>query len=1038
MKFKYFFQVKLMLIITLGLCSDYFLYASSLGRVPSRLTTRWSPPSREDFDDYVKKLNFKIRKEFNNKLKEEIRRVKDVSDIKKLLDREQISKASKASLLIKLADIYTEQARNSRNKILKKYDKLYNNWLDQEVILISEEPTLKLDKTHVFIKKAIKTYRRIFDEIPKFRSDPEFQYKIGQYQLTIGNPNAELYFNKVLKEKPNSKWGSWSLLGLGEYYYNNREYNKAKKFYIKSKKSKLREVRYYARYKLAWIRLLKNKQDESINARAIAPSVKNLMKLAVSGLGSDKSKFKGASKFLQIEAQKDLVWVWSESNKIKNAKSLFVKKIKKNQLYIKSIERLGWVYRRKNQALLAAKSYRKAIQLNPSNSSRMRIHFWLIDLLYKSKNPIEVMNEAISMVDAYANKNSAWMLKNKGNSGLIKMIDGRILKILTKISSHYYKEYKKNNDKAYLKSTNMLYRLFLKIYKDTIQAYDIRFHFAETEEYIGRRSNAVRNYHVIVKSKKKKLTHHREIASERMVALQIQIVKAKKYPNLGKDALIKKPIKIEKEKTILASVIDTFLKYFPRNKSSNERRFLAANIYYDYGHYQKSTERFFATVKNGSGTKEGRSSTQIILNMFAIQKKWFSLRDWSEKLLKFSESLGEEIRKFIIKKLTLGMWNIAANYEKAKKYKKSIVAFLAFQKRLPEDKNADKSLYKAIMINYKIGNGLEGIKISKKIIKIYPKTTFGNDVIYNMANTYENLNQFRNSAETFEKFEKEYPNDKRASVSLYKSAHIYEGLKNLDRCALILGYLVDRHQKSNLAPKALIEKADIELKLDFIDKAEDSYRQYIERYKSLDKDETLYATTQSVVLSMDLSVPSYDKKDIQNIENQLIKLNKKKGVKARKVLVKSFFSLVGKLTNEFSNQKVSYYDFNQYETSISNYLKMVKEIEGLLYRVLKFANYEDIVQAHFLLAKVYDVVVNSFEETWKMDGLSNEETDDILNSKERQALIYREKQESSLEKCYQEAVKYKILNKYRSEALDKLSLLKPTKYKKIKEDISSP
>ena len=62
---------------------------------------------------------------------------------------------------------------------------------------------------------------------------------------------------------------------------------------------------------------------------------------------------------------------------------------------------------------------------------------------------------------------------------------------------------------------------------------------------------------------------------------------------------------------------------------------------------------------------------------------------------------------------------------------------------------------------------------------------------------------------------------------------------------------------------------------------------------------------------------------------------------------------------------------------------MVHEIENFLNRVLKFSDYDGLIQSYFQLAKLYEIVLNSFEEPWKMDGLSSEESNNILNTIKR-------------------------------------------------------
>ena len=210
-------------------------FAESPGRIPERLTSDWHPPAEEDYHDFIfelEKLN-PVAQKYKTIESEET-----LSSIKKLLNQKKISPATRAGLMLRLAQLFNEKALSERQKEVSNFRKIYDKWLDSENPVDGEKPEADLSTSQTYSRKAIQAYRDLFNEFPKFNNDPQLIYNMANMQLVTSSPNASLYFEKIIKEAAKTVWGQRAALGLGEFYLFKKDYAKSRQFLILAIKGK--------------------------------------------------------------------------------------------------------------------------------------------------------------------------------------------------------------------------------------------------------------------------------------------------------------------------------------------------------------------------------------------------------------------------------------------------------------------------------------------------------------------------------------------------------------------------------------------------------------------------------------------------------------------------------------------------------------------------------------------------------------------------------------------------------------------------------
>ena len=116
----------------------------------------------------------------------------------------------------------------------------------------------------------------------------------------------------------------------------------------------------------------------------------------------------------------------------------------------------------------------------------------------------------------------------------------------------------------------------------------------------------------------------------------------------------------------------------------------------------------------------------------------------------------------------------------------------------------------------------------------------------------------------------------------------------------------------------------------------------------------------------------------------------------------------------------------------------LKQLEQFFNSLIAIAGFEGLTEAWFKLGMIYEKALQSFAEKWNMDGLRQDEAQDILNAKERLTIQIRTNMEKAFQNSYENAKANKVFTPFRNQALEKLSKYRPGQYKTLKENVAGP
>src|SRR5690606_17326960 len=137
-----------------------------------------------------------------------------------------------------------------RDVEIREYEAAWDAWAKNGKK--GKEPKLNTAGSKAELLKSASTYRKLVTAYPNDSRTDAALYELGKTLGRLGNDNAVLYFNQLIKSFPQSPYIASAHLALGEFYFDQHNVPKAMAAYKEAMKYKSDRVYPYAVYKLGW------------------------------------------------------------------------------------------------------------------------------------------------------------------------------------------------------------------------------------------------------------------------------------------------------------------------------------------------------------------------------------------------------------------------------------------------------------------------------------------------------------------------------------------------------------------------------------------------------------------------------------------------------------------------------------------------------------------------------------------------------------------------------------------------------------------
>lgn len=1028
MQLTNYFKCKLLRIVLLSLimvCGfSHVEIAESKFTSSKKNTAKVNRPSQEEYYSVVKKgLTIEERNQAKTLVIQTINSINEILKVGKVKGMRQFE------LYLRLGELYSELHDYIRDEETEKYNIKYNNWVSKGAK--GKPPVISYSKSNVQLANAANAFRILINKYPKHPRSAAALYALGKTLSRLNDPNAVIYFEKLIKRHSNSNLVPDAYLSLGEYYFERHNIDKAIEAYSKAMKYKNHRAYPYIIYKLGWSYYNATPKNDKEAKQFLDKSI-TCFKLVIRLSDRDQGKIGRLN--LREEAIKDLIMVWAETEDIQAA-WVYFEKIGEKKSFYTLLERLGYIYEEQGKNEQAIQLYTRLIKENPTRPNNPRTFERIIKLKDWINNPSSLVVALEQMCNLFFNNSSIWVKANKSDSGLMSDTNKLVEYNLHRYGTLLHQKAQKSKNKKMLAAAANIYKLYLKNFSQTPNAYDIRFYLADINFEFGEYIEAANNYTIVVNAKPNG-KHLKTAALNAVLAVNEADSKAK-YPPLPPPGQVQSPIILPNIKAQLIKVIDNYITVLPKDSKSYPMRFTAAEIYFNYGHYDQALKRFQEIIALVPNSKQADASIRYILGYYVEKQEWERLISACQDFLKNKKIMHQNLKNHIYRVWQDGVYQYAMMLDKGKNYKKAADMFLEFYKKFPKDTRTPNALYNASIDYYKAGTIDEAIKAHVILITSYPDSKLTADSMVMLAQTYESIGKFNEAANIYHRFAIKYTQDKRASSALYNAATLYKGLNKLDKAEELYQLFCRYYPKHELYYQSLQEVAQIQEKLGKYPETIKSY-EALANHPSASIDSVLYSKAKASLLMIEHGNKTQGKAGIESLYKTLIRKNSPGAYEARHLVAEYFFKQSDKNFKNFIKISISNSSSSKLSSDLAKKQKSLEKTAKKYENIIALADPEYTVASYYKLGEMSEHFAQILINISPPAELEKVEAQKFKSELEKSAFMLKEEAYKAFEMAFVRSKEIESFSQWTIKTYAKISELAPDKHPELIEVSADP
>lgn len=903
--------------------------------------------------------------------------------------------------------------------------------------------------------KAMDLYRKLLRDHPGYSRIDEVIYYLGDGLRLVGKDgDAAPYFQKLVKNHENSKFVADALLGLAEYFFKSDLLFAARDTYKKiiDRFPQARSFN-YALYKLGWTYYNLGGM-EPVNFRNAIDTFKQV----IGGLDSMKAAEKSAIEFRE-QALKDLVIAFAAvPTGTQECREYFTAR-GGQPLAVEMLDRLAKFYLANDKDEEAIAIFRWFIELEPTSKKVPEWVETILDSVKKIGKPDRIEKELLGVVEKFEPK-SAWTAANVADVPLVTKARALAEGSLEFLASNNHQEAQRLRKEAVYKKAAVFYKLFVDTFPDSPKSYRSRFFLAEiTFLKLDKAEEAAGYYHEIVKAGAEagmrfppdnKLENFLADAAYGRISCFNKLMQADRnrtktggafsYSKVSKG---KKPViqkrEVPKWESKFVESSDEYVKLVQKPEEAVPVMYNAAEIFFYNNHYEDAVKRYAYIVENFAEHQYSLYAANNILESYNRLADWKQIEVWAKRLRdnpKFTARPRKELDKFI----ALAIFNRANELRGSKDHAGAAQELLRLQAELPKSEMSDEALFSAASL-YSEGKKHDlAIETFKKLLKFYPKSKNARQATFLVGAMYDNLADFANAADYFEKRSAfKDTASKESKNALFNAALIRHALGSIERALELYDRYMKRYPKSPDTSQLLRRIAEIyEQRKDWT-KALATHRKFANAYKK-----SVWSV--NARLRAGLMLHKLDKSNLAEKEiAAVLKLGKTfldEASAKDKPQLQAWMAHARYLQGEelFSEYKAIKLRLPQkvMVRLIKEKAEKLKEVTEAFEEILQFKNADRSACALYRIGSTYKEFSESLMEAPIPKGLTPDEEQVYKIQLQEKALPVEEKAYAAFARNLQLAAENNVFNRCVQQSGEALARAKPEEFPAIKEDLVKP
>jgi TolA-binding protein len=480
---------------------------------------------------------------------------------------------------------------------------------------------------------AVKVYKSLADNdaFRNYSNMPKALFFYG-YTLQSGKymKEARDVYDKLLKNYPQSPYVPEAHLAFADYHFENNQLADAESRYKRVLQFPKSGVYWYAMYKMGWVHLNLGRHQEALEVfYNVAMNTKN-----------DKKK-----EILNRAAKKDIVRAYAEVGNVQKAYNYF-QKVDKNFSF-DMYQLLGDFFTEQGKSEKGIYVFRDLVGIAPKNKNVCLWQYNVAHLMLTAGSNANKVEEIEKLVKLYG------VVRDNKTIPAAEMSEchDNAAAMAGELARAWHSESAKTKNPETLAYAEKLYKVYLEVFTDAEDYAETQYYYSELiwsraeAEKVPRLQtqlweDAAVAFTDVVKTGKVDQKLMKESAYAAVLAWKNALnvdprVKAPAIEDDPKeDAKVPEPQPIPEREVKMMAAFDVYINYIkdPKDDDLVGMKFLKANIYRRYNHYDEALPIFQDILKNHRSHETAEYSANLLLDTFNRAKRYDELVKLAKEL----------------------------------------------------------------------------------------------------------------------------------------------------------------------------------------------------------------------------------------------------------------------------------------------------------------------------------------------------------------------------------------------------------------------
>jgi tetratricopeptide (TPR) repeat protein len=766
-------------------------------------------------------------------------KVKSVTDaqikvLARLIDNTSDSDPEKPDLLFRMAELYNEQYRYYDFRARELDEKVFDAGNAGNTSLASQlkaNQTQYQQKAQQWLLASAKEYLEVADHPDKYgsykRMDEVLFYLAYMLTEVKKEDAARKYFKRLIKDYPKSKFVPWAFFAFGQYYFENKDFENAMKFYDRVLQFPESSVYSYAKYYEGWVYFNLGDFKQSL---ATFVSVIEMAKDPRT-IGPKQGKMA-----LGKEAKKDSVRAYARVGTPDKAWEFF-KRIG-GDYAMTMMEQLGELYNGQGQFTDSIKVYRNLMTLEPNSP---KVCNW----------QYEVMKNTLSYTGSRAAPDTVKELQRLSAVYEKFKADPRLKKdqqeecrdntsnTLRELATVWHKEAQRTNNNETYALAQYLYKEYLTRFPGAKDVYPMTYYYAELLWKLGSNGDSNKYceagpvYTQVVKLDPKPDAKYLKDAAFAAVlswknCLNVDEsgadvvgdmkkkraeVKQEKAKEKGEEDAPPKPEPITPNKQKMIDAFDTYIKYVPNSPELTKIKYNKARIYYETNRFDEAAPLFKDIADNHADSEMAPYAANLLFDCFIFKHDYDALQGVLDNYCpKYGDKDASVKAQCTRLSSDLGRKRIEIA-QKQGRFKEAAALYMQQAADNPTDPKIDEVYYNAALLYDRVHLIGLAIRAFEALLQAKPDSVLAKKAIYIIGKDYAAVAWFDKAAEKYEEYASRFPGEKDSPQALNTASFFRRGLGDNDKAIkdtdLFVSTYGGRHEFIDKAAGVAFDEAQI-------------------------------------------------------------------------------------------------------------------------------------------------------------------------------------------------------------------------------------